>query len=228
MLSHCNFSTCSSVSVYQKCACLCVAVSCRNHSVHYFTEFKVPYCWTSVKGGAHTRFVDALHVHISTKHVWVLPLMKVQWYTTSNVAMRSNIWQNKLRILHYPRVHFFHSSITHADENCYVCCFCIFWTLSLHESKLKIFFHIMLLHNSFGSLGNNLTEEYQHTYSHVYTLSIGVYIQFISHWGSKLWLDLYHIVRQQTMTQFILTPLFETHLFLFWIYNLQPDVPVVV
>ena len=49
----------------------------------------------------------------------------------------------KLRIVHntHACVHFFHSSITHADENCYVCCFCIFWTLSLHESKLKIFFH---------------------------------------------------------------------------------------
>ena len=51
-----------------------VAVLCRNkdYSVVYFnciTAFKTPYHRTSVKGGAHTRFVNSLAIYASTKHV---------------------------------------------------------------------------------------------------------------------------------------------------------------
>ena len=35
------------------------------------------YRWTSVKGGAHTRFVNSLDIHASTKHIWAPPLTKV-------------------------------------------------------------------------------------------------------------------------------------------------------
>ena len=51
------------------------------YSIVYFDRiaaFEVPYCWTSVKGGAHMRFVDSLDIHASTRHVWTPPLMEVQ------------------------------------------------------------------------------------------------------------------------------------------------------
>ena len=42
------------------------------YSVVYFehiTAFEAQYCLTSIKGMAHTRFVDLLDIHASTKHV---------------------------------------------------------------------------------------------------------------------------------------------------------------
>ena len=72
-----------------------VTVEIEDYSVAYFDRiaaFKVPYRWTSIKGRAHTRFVDSLHIRASTKHVhvWALPLIKVQWYDAWNAAMQSN------------------------------------------------------------------------------------------------------------------------------------------
>ena len=67
-------------------------VEIEGYSIAYFDRiatFETPYRWTSVKGGGHMRFVDLLDIHASTKHVWALPLMEVQWYGASNVAMRS-------------------------------------------------------------------------------------------------------------------------------------------
>ena len=67
-------------------------VEIEDHSVAYFnhiTAFKAPYCWTSIKGGAHTHFVGLLHIHASTKHVWAPPLEEVHRYGTSNTVMRS-------------------------------------------------------------------------------------------------------------------------------------------
>ena len=49
-----------------------------------FAAFKVPYRWTSVKGGAHMRFIDSLDIHASAKHVWALPLTGVQRYTLTD------------------------------------------------------------------------------------------------------------------------------------------------
>ena len=42
-----------------------MAVSCRNQGVYFdcIAAFKAPYCWTSIKGGAHTRFVDSLDIY---------------------------------------------------------------------------------------------------------------------------------------------------------------------
>ena len=40
----------------------------------HIVAFKALYCWTSVKGGVHTCFVDSLAIHTSMKHVWTLPL----------------------------------------------------------------------------------------------------------------------------------------------------------
>ena len=44
-------------------------VEIKDYSVVYFDRiavFEMLYCRTSVKGGAHTRFVDILDVHAST------------------------------------------------------------------------------------------------------------------------------------------------------------------
>ena len=43
-------------------------------------------CWTSVKGGTHTRFVDSVNIHASTKYVWAPPLMEVQRYGASSIS----------------------------------------------------------------------------------------------------------------------------------------------
>ena len=67
-------------------------VEIEGYSVPYFDHiatFEALYRWTSVKGGAHMRFVDWLDIHVSTLHVWVPPLTEVQWYGASNTAMRS-------------------------------------------------------------------------------------------------------------------------------------------
>ena len=92
------FSSCSCLS----CSCLSYMteviymwqsrVEIEGYSVVYFVciaAFKAPYHWTSIKGGAHTRFVDSLAIHASTKRVWAPPLMEVQRYGTLNAAMRS-------------------------------------------------------------------------------------------------------------------------------------------
>ena len=67
-------------------------VEIEGYSVAYFDRiaaFKAPYRWTSIKGGAHMRFVDSLDIHASTKHVWAPPLTEVQRYGALNAAMRS-------------------------------------------------------------------------------------------------------------------------------------------
>ena len=66
-------------------------VEIEGYSVAYFDRiavFEVLYFWTSVKGGAHTCFIDAWISDESTKCVWAPPLMEVQWYNASKVAMR--------------------------------------------------------------------------------------------------------------------------------------------
>ena len=67
-------------------------VEIKDPSVAYFNRiavFKVSYCWTFVKGGAHTRFVDSIDIRGSTRYIWAPPLMKVQQYGTSNTAKQS-------------------------------------------------------------------------------------------------------------------------------------------
>ena len=67
-------------------------VEIEGYSVMYFDHiatFKVLYRWTSVKGGAHTHFMDSLDVHAFMNRVWAPPLMEVQQYDTSNAAMQS-------------------------------------------------------------------------------------------------------------------------------------------
>ena len=49
-------------------------VEIEGYSITYFDRivaFEVPYHWTSVKGGAHIRFVDSLDIHASTKYIWI-------------------------------------------------------------------------------------------------------------------------------------------------------------
>ena len=71
-----------------------VAVPCRNWRLFGWIFWshcclRVPYRWTSVKGGAHMCFMDLSDIHASMKHVWAPPWTKVQRYSTSNPAMRS-------------------------------------------------------------------------------------------------------------------------------------------
>ena len=54
----------------------------------YIALFEVPYHWTSIKGGAHTQFVDAWIANESTKWLWAPPLTEVQQYSTLNTAMQ--------------------------------------------------------------------------------------------------------------------------------------------
>ena len=66
-------------------------VEIEGYSVAYFDRiatFEAPYRWTSVKGGAHMRYVDSLDIHASTKRIWAPPLTEVQRYGASNAAMR--------------------------------------------------------------------------------------------------------------------------------------------
>ena len=59
--------------------------------VAYFdciTVFKVPYRWTSVKGGAHTCFVDAWISSRSVKHVYIT--------TYSGTSEKGTLWGNGL------------------------------------------------------------------------------------------------------------------------------------
>ena len=48
-------------------------VEIEGYSVVYFDRiaaFEAPYRWTSVKGGAHMRFVDSLDIHGSMKRAY--------------------------------------------------------------------------------------------------------------------------------------------------------------
>ena len=45
-------------------------------------------CINSVKGGAHTCFIDVwISNNMSTKHIWAPPLTEVQWYNALNTAI---------------------------------------------------------------------------------------------------------------------------------------------
>ena len=70
--------------VWQSC------VEIEGYSVAYFDRiavFEALYHWTSIKGGAHTRFVDAWMSNESTKRIWAPPLTEVQRYGTSKVVI---------------------------------------------------------------------------------------------------------------------------------------------
>ena len=59
-------------------------VEIEGYSVAYFDRiavFEVLYRWTSIKGGAHTSFVDAWISNEFTKCI-ALPLTEVQWDDT--------------------------------------------------------------------------------------------------------------------------------------------------
>ena len=82
-------------------------VESKGYSVAYFdciAAFEEPYCWTSVKGEAHTRFVDAWISNESTKQVWAPPLTNTAlWTQRCNRSTR----RNNLRFLHgLPHMHY--------------------------------------------------------------------------------------------------------------------------
>ena len=67
-------------------------VEIEGYSAAYFDRivaFEALYRWTSVKGRAHTRFVDVWISHESTKRIWAPPLTEVQRYGASKAMMRS-------------------------------------------------------------------------------------------------------------------------------------------
>ena len=67
-------------------------VEIEGYSVAYFDRivaFEAPYRWASVKGGAHTHFVDVWISHESTKRIWAPPLTEAQQYGASEATMRS-------------------------------------------------------------------------------------------------------------------------------------------
>ena len=78
-------------------------VEIKGYSVAYFDRiaaFKATYRWTSIKGGAHTHFIDLLAIHASTKHVWALPLTEVQRYSAWTQWSDQNTRRNSLWFLH--------------------------------------------------------------------------------------------------------------------------------
>ena len=67
-------------------------VEIEGYSVAYsdrIAAFETLGRWTSVKGGAHMRFIDLLNIHASTKRVWAPLLTEVQQYSALKAAMRS-------------------------------------------------------------------------------------------------------------------------------------------
>ena len=60
------------------------------------TMFEALYCWTSVKGGAHTRFIDVWLLNESTKCIWAWNLkfmdtaLQIRWCDRST-------WQHNLQ-----------------------------------------------------------------------------------------------------------------------------------
>ena len=67
-------------------------VEIEGYSVVYFDRiavFEAPHRWTSIKGRAHTYYVDAWISNESTKRMWAPPWMEVQRYGTSKAAMQS-------------------------------------------------------------------------------------------------------------------------------------------
>ena len=66
--------------------------------------FKATYRWTSVEGGAHTRFTDSLDIHASTNHPWAPPL------AFSDTALQTqqcdqNMQRNNLQFQHETATH---------------------------------------------------------------------------------------------------------------------------
>ena len=82
-------------------------------------------------------------------YVWASLLTELQQYSTWNVAMHLKCgnafeicdwkifdffdWSDNLDVLSHMCISF-GSFVPHAAENCYVCCLCLFWALSLHKS----------------------------------------------------------------------------------------------
>ena len=84
--------------------------------LNYIAAFKVPYCWTSVKGGAHMRFIAAWISNKSAKCIWAPPLTEVQRYSASKAADRNMRWNN-LWFLHGTATHAFISSMHVVDTS---------------------------------------------------------------------------------------------------------------
>ena len=67
-------------------------VEIEGYSVTYFNHiavFEVPCRWTSIKGGAHTCFVEVWISNKSMKCIWAPALTEVQRYGASKAAKRS-------------------------------------------------------------------------------------------------------------------------------------------
>ena len=90
----------------------------------HITAFKASYHWTSVKGGAHTHFIDSF---ASTKHTWAPPLTEVQRYSSdvikicggiildfyiglSHISTRVSFWQCTLIYNSYNNLHYANSA----------------------------------------------------------------------------------------------------------------------
>ena len=102
-------------------------VEIKDYSITYFNciaAFKAPYHWTSVKGGAHTHFIDSLAIHASMKRVWALPLIALRRFNTQ-WCDRNTQWNN---------LRFLHGTITYAIVDAYLLGQCnpvqptIYWT----------------------------------------------------------------------------------------------------
>ena len=94
-------------------------VEIEGYSAAYFNciaAFKAPYCWTSVKGRAHMRFIDAWISNESMKRIWAPPLTEVQWYSALKAADRNMRWNN-LWFLHGTATHAFISSMHVVDTS---------------------------------------------------------------------------------------------------------------
>ena len=86
-----------------------VAVPCRNCHCIFRSHccVKVPYRWTSVKGGAHMCFVDAWISSDLRNTYELLPYRKFSDMVLRRQQCYQNTWQNDLRFLHETATYIF-------------------------------------------------------------------------------------------------------------------------
>ena len=109
-------------------------IEIKGYSVAYFNRiamFEVPYRWTSVKGGAHTCFVDVWISNKSTKRIWVPLLTTVQRYSALKAAKWSKYatewplistwdcltYKHNLRLRPHQHLPHPHDYVPHAKES---------------------------------------------------------------------------------------------------------------
>ena len=126
-------------------------VETKGYSVMYFDQiavFEAPYRWTSVKGGAHMCFMDALISNESTKHIWAPPF---KGSDVIEICDRITFdFHTGLPLHHLPEQH----CLSFNKLQCHVYTTGWHMTFTMYECD-KLMFHMLLSESlKFSSLGN--------------------------------------------------------------------------